>query len=107
MHERQLEHSVKAVYGEGFAARDYLRRFFTRHYELRRLSIKELVESHFASIPREIAFGAPSVWESGHGAAMVPAELAGRLLSQWGTTPREALAVVEDAGSKAVVGLLT
>jgi hypothetical protein len=95
LHGGQLEHSIKAVYGEGFDARSYLRRFFTRHYELRRLSIRELVESHFASIPIATQFSAPGTWINNHIKQIPSAELAGRLLSEWGATPREVQSIVD------------
>lgn len=95
LHQDQLEHSVRAVYGEGFDARSYLRRFFSRHYQMRRLSIKELVISHFDVIPSKMQFGAPETWVDNKIAKLPSAEIAGRLLSEWGATPREAQSVVD------------
>lgn len=43
----QLQHAVKAVYGEGFDAQTYLGRFFRRRYSLTELSRYEFV-SHIA-----------------------------------------------------------
>ncbi|WP_443971973.1 KAP family P-loop NTPase fold protein [Sphingobium sp. CR28] len=96
LHGSQLAESVKAVYGAGFNAADYLRRFFTRHYELRRLSIKELVVKYFAWIPfTEITFCSPPLWADGRSVEANQVELAGELLTDWGATPREALAVLD------------
>lgn len=95
LHGDQLEASVKAVYGNEFSARSYLRRFFTRHYELRRLSIRELVAGHFEAIPAETKWSYPETWLDGKIERMRPADVAGGLLSEWGVTPREALAIID------------
>ncbi len=42
----QLQHAVKAVYGEGFDARVYLGRFFNSRYTLRKPSYEKLLEVH-------------------------------------------------------------
>ncbi|MGL1316173.1 P-loop NTPase fold protein, partial [Vibrio parahaemolyticus] len=40
----QLQHAVKAVYGEGFDAQTYLGRFFRRRYSLSESSRFEFVK---------------------------------------------------------------
>jgi hypothetical protein len=96
LHGQQLEHSIKAVYGLGFDSKAYLQRFFSRTYELRRLSIKELVATHFSWIPRPSAgFSAPQVDRGQSVTDLEPAELAGELLSGWQATPREAQSVID------------
>ena len=47
LHGGQLSKSVNAIYGAGFDSEDYLRRFFTRRYELRPVPIVELVATVF------------------------------------------------------------
>lgn len=42
----QLQHAVKAVYGEGFDARVYLGRFFNSRYTLKSPDFKNLLEVH-------------------------------------------------------------
>lgn len=95
LHQEQLEASVKAVYGAEFEARSYLRRFFTRHYGLRRLSITELVSSYFADLPKNVVFSSPPTWDGNNISPIPPDKLAGGLLSEWGVTPREARSVVD------------
>jgi len=96
LHGQQLTHSINAVYGQEFDSHAYLRRFFTRTYQLRRLSIKELVVSHFGDMPPSaVEFSWPSVWSGGMFITPTPPELAGDLLTEWRATPREAQAVVD------------
>lgn len=96
LHSGQLQASVKAIYGEHFDGADYLRRFFTRHYELRRLLITELVASQFTWIDRQsVRLESPSIYgPQGHREAD-PVELTGLLLSEWRATPREALSILD------------
>ncbi|BAJ01906.1 conserved hypothetical protein [Shewanella violacea DSS12] len=42
----QLQHAVKAIYGEGFDARNYLGRFFNSRFTLRQPSFDDLLEVH-------------------------------------------------------------
>lgn len=42
----QLQHAVKAIYGEGFDARTYLGRFFNSRCALEQSSFKNLLETH-------------------------------------------------------------
>ncbi|MGS0676559.1 KAP family P-loop NTPase fold protein [Shewanella sp. 125m-1] len=42
----QLQHAVKAIYGEGFNARNYLSRFFNSRFTLRQPDIKSLLAVH-------------------------------------------------------------
>lgn len=96
LHGNQLIESIKAVYGAAFDAKAYLRRFFTRHYSLRRLSMRELFASHLAWVPLgTIQFSSPPIWDNGRMREADPAQLAGDLLSLWMATPREALAVAD------------
>lgn len=95
LHQRQLEHSVKAVYGNGFEANNYLRRFFNRHYSMRKLSVAELVVSHFAAVPCETKFSYPDLIQGVLHDHPSPAWLAGMLLNEWEATPRETLAIID------------
>ena len=42
----QLQHAVKAIYGEGFDARNYLGRFFNSRFTLRQPNFENLLEVH-------------------------------------------------------------
>nr|WP_315384222.1 P-loop NTPase fold protein [uncultured Sphingomonas sp.] len=97
LHGQQLTKSIEAVYGAKFDASAYLRRFFTRHYGLRKLSLEELVKAHFHNIQfHPHTFSAPPVYRSDTEIIELPApELAGRLLTEWEATPREAQAVID------------
>lgn len=96
LHGKQLTKSIEAVYGSKFDATSYLRRFFTRHYELRRLSISELVVGLFGEIPpSRITFSYPDTSINGQISKIAPDMLAGILLTEWRATPREAQAVVD------------
>jgi hypothetical protein len=96
LHGNQLTASIEAIYGSKFDATSYLRRFFTRHYELRRLSIRELVVSLFGDIPpNDIKFSYPDVWLNGKIIQPSPQDLAGNLLSEWRVTPREAQSIMD------------
>jgi KAP family P-loop domain len=52
----QLHHAVKAVYGEGFDARAYLRRFFDRTYRFGEPPLAVFVEKLFADAPLDTNF---------------------------------------------------
>ncbi|WBH16889.1 KAP family P-loop NTPase fold protein [Sphingomonas radiodurans] len=96
LHSGQLTHSIKAIYGEGFESDDYLRRFFSRSYTLRRPSIKELVISHFESIaPWKASMNYPPSLVDGAPKHLSVPEIAGELLSAWDVTPREAIAIMD------------
>jgi len=95
MHGEQLTHSIAAIYGQAFDSRSYLRRFFTRSYRLRRLSIRELVASRFTLMEWRVRFAAPPLFVNGKEENAPPAQLTGDLLFEWGVTAREALAIVD------------
>jgi hypothetical protein len=96
LHGKQLTESIKAVYGTEFDAQAYLRRFFSRHYELRRLSIRELIVSHFAWVPLDgVTFSSPQIIIGNDIVSPSAVELVGELLTDWQVTPREGLAVVD------------
>lgn len=42
----QLQHSIKVIYGEGFHASAYLRRFFRRQFALKKISKASFIESY-------------------------------------------------------------
>ncbi|WP_313392067.1 P-loop NTPase fold protein [Sphingobium yanoikuyae] len=96
LHGKQLTASIDAVYGAKFDSTSYLRRFFSRHYELRRLSIGELVASMFNAVdfPSD-QFSAPLILEGITQKEANPADLAGGLLTEWSVTPREAQAIID------------
>ena len=95
LHGEQLTKSINAVYGTGFDSQSYLRRFFTRHYQLRKLSIDELVTSHFDdAIPHGMKFSAPPIWKNNSYREGLPIEVISHVLNQCEATPRETLSVI-------------
>lgn len=97
LHGQQLTKSIEAVYGAQFDATAYLRRFFTRHYELRRPKLTELVEAYFEEVPyNEKTFSYPQIWTSaGTIENISPAKLTGLLLTEWSVTPREVQSAID------------
>ena len=96
LHGEQLTHSINAVYGEKFNGSAYLRRFFSRTYKLRRLSLGELVTSHFESIPYSNGtFNYPQISQGSKPSELKADRFSGELLSEWLVTPREAQSVVD------------
>lgn len=97
LHGQQLTKSIEAVYGAQFDATAYLRRFFSRHYELRRPKLTELVEAYFDEVPyKESTFNYPQIWTiEGNIESISPARLSGLLLTEWGATPREVQSVID------------
>ncbi len=47
----QLQHAIKAIYGNDFDARSYLSRFFRRRFSLNSISRFDFVEDHFQKLP--------------------------------------------------------
>lgn len=96
IHTGQLQASVSAIYGEQFSGSEYLRRFFTRHYELRRLLMSELVKSQFMWVNKKgVKLESPPLYGAGGNRTADPVELTGYLLSEWQVTPREALNILD------------
>jgi KAP family P-loop domain len=95
LHGGQLSKSIKAVYGAEFDGDDYLRRFFTRRYELRPHSVVELAASIFLEWGMDEAkfkFPEPIVSE---GYQLTNPRLIGLILAQWLVSPREIFAVMD------------
>ncbi|WP_139462463.1 KAP family P-loop NTPase fold protein [Aeromonas veronii] len=42
----QLQHAIKVIYGEGFDAQSYLRRFFNRRFTMKEMSKQDFIEYH-------------------------------------------------------------
>lgn len=96
LHGEQLTKSINAVYGAEFNSQSYLRRFFTRHYQLRKLSIDEMVISHFDdAIPHGIKFSAPQIWKHKSFREARPPEIISHVLTRCEATPRETLSVID------------
>lgn len=95
LHGEQLNHSINAVYGPEFDSRAYLRRFFTRTYKLRKLSMRELVNSRFSAIDKPDKFCSPAVLEGTELRDPAPSDLAGDLLTEWNVTAREAISTID------------
>lgn len=95
LHGGQLSKSIKAVYGSEFDSDDYLRRFFTRRYELRPQSIVELVAASFEEWGlNEAKFEFPEA-VVGDGYMLTKPRLVGLILAQWHVTPREITAIMD------------
>lgn len=95
LHGRQLSKSVNAIYGAEFDSEDYLRRFFTRRYELRSFSIVELAAAVFDEwgIDRSrFSFPEPIV---GEGYSLTEPRIIGLILSEWFVTPREVYPIMD------------
>jgi hypothetical protein len=95
LHGGQLSKSIKAVYGTEFDSDDYLRRFFTRRYELRSQSIVELVASLFEELgldENKLKFP-NAIIEDGY--PLTNARIAGLTLAQWNVTPREITSILD------------
>ncbi len=95
LHGGQLSKSVNAVYGAEFDSEDYLRRFFTRRYELRSFSVVELVAAVFEEWGiDEKKFQFPEL-TVGEGYTITNPRTMGLILSEWEVTPREVYPVMD------------
>lgn len=95
LHGKQLSKSVNAIYGAEFDSEDYLRRFFTRRYELRSFSIVELVAAVFEEWgidKTRFSFPDPIV---GEGYVLTDPKIIGLILSEWLVTPREVYPIMD------------
>lgn len=93
LHGDQLTKSVAAVYGQNFDSADYLQRFFSRTYPLRRLSLAELVTEHCRAAGfDDMNFNAPPLLDI---ASASWSEVAGQVLANTNLSPREALKCVD------------
>jgi hypothetical protein len=95
LHGEQLARSVNAIYGPNFDSNDYLRRFFTRKYHLRRQSVVELCAATFEAWgvnSRKFAFPELSLSD---GYAYTEPRAIGLILAQWDVSPREVLSVMD------------
>lgn len=97
LHGDQLTKSIGAVYGSKFDSESYLRRFFSRRYELRRLSVTEIVtQEYLESQLQDEKFFAPQILSSpnSYSAPTVP-EFIGAALDDMSVTPRESFPVMD------------
>lgn len=95
LHGKQLSKSVNAIYGAEFDSEDYLRRFFTRRYELRNFSIVELVASVFEEWGidrRKFSYPDPVV---GEGYQLTEPRIFGLILAEMFVTPREVYPIMD------------
>jgi KAP family P-loop domain len=95
LHGGQLSKSVSAVYGAEFDSEDYLRRFFTRRYELRTSHIVELAAAVFEEWgidEKKFAYPDPTV---GEGYNTTNPRIIGLILSEWEVTPREVYPIMD------------
>lgn len=95
LHGGQLSKSVNAVYGSEFDSEDYLRRFFTRRYELRAAGVVELAAAVFQEWGIvEGKFRYPDLTVS-DGYQITNPRIFGLILSEWDVTPREIYAIMD------------
>jgi hypothetical protein len=98
LHGRQLEHSVTGAYGQGFDGAAYLRRFFSRRYSLKAVSLQPLVQHLIIILAiNENRLDHPSVIRRGSGRAvdLPKAELISGYLRAYGLAARDAFSVME------------
>jgi hypothetical protein len=95
LHGGQLSKSVSAVYGAEFDSEDYLRRFFTRRYELRTSHVVELAAVIFDEWGiDEKKFRYPDLTVS-EGYQITNSRIIGLILSEWEVTPREVYPIMD------------
>lgn len=95
LHSGQLSKSVNAVYGAEFDSEDYLRRFFTRRYELRTSHVVELAAAVFDEWGiDEQKFKYPDLTTS-EGYVSTNRRTIGLILSEWEVTPREVYPIMD------------
>lgn len=93
----QLQHAVKAVYGEGFNARTYLSRFFNSRFSLRAPDFKDLLAVH---CDKEKLSGAHfdelgiTVWPKNEDAQLTLDNITA-ILNCFGLQAREAIQITE------------
>ena len=95
LHGGQLSKSVSAIYGAEFDSDDYLRRFFSRRYELRSFSIVELAAAVFEEWgidENKFSYPEPIVTE---GYLLTKPRMFGLILSEWFVTPRELYPIMD------------
>jgi hypothetical protein len=95
LHGGQLSKSVNAIYGSEFDSDDYLRRFFTRRYELRTGHVVELAAAVFEEWGiDEKKFKYPEL-TVGEGYIGTNPRTMGLILSEWEVTPREVYPIMD------------
>lgn len=95
LHGGQLSKSVKAIYGSEFDSEEYLRRFFTRRYELRSHPIVEMAAAVFnqwGMDENRFEFPAPTVADN---YMLNKPRTIGLILSELKVTPREIFAIMD------------
>ncbi|MFB0611069.1 KAP family P-loop NTPase fold protein [Aurantiacibacter poecillastricola] len=96
MNADQLERGISAVYGEKFDSKDYLRRFFSRKYELRKLSVEEIVMEEFRLLELdEKKFFVPHLDTAGCEPVVSAPKFISLALDEMKVTPREASRVMD------------
>lgn len=97
LHGDQLAKSIAAVYGVEFDSEAYLRRFFSRRYELRRLSVAEIVAREYQDAGlQDSKFFAPAILsdEGQYRRPSVP-DFIGKSLDDLYVTPRETFPIMD------------
>lgn len=98
MHGQQLEHSVAAAYGNSFNGSAYLRRFFTKRYSLKAVSLQPLIQQLIDVLRiNENLLSHPSVMKRGslRPIDMSRAELISDYLRAYELAARDAFAIIE------------
>lgn len=95
LHGGQLSKSVKAVYGAEFDSEDYLRRFFTRKYELRKSNVVDLAAAVFEECGMDSKKFTYPEFELVNEYVAADINRIGLILSEWDVTPREVYPIMD------------
>lgn len=95
LHGNQLAHSVKAVYGEGFNAKDYLQRFFSLTYRMKEPTFTGVADYYFdrLKLPEQKMF-VPCVLGKNHWEKCPPPVVLGTLFGSMDLSLRQAIAIL-------------
>lgn len=96
LHGDQLTNSIEAVYGASFDSGDYLRRFFTRRYRLKSISVHDLAAAYWRDWGLDaFPFAALRVMRRQEEHTLDPRSQIGHFLDGLRVTPREVLSIMD------------
>ena len=98
IHSDQLSAAINAIYEPEFDSSDYLRRFFSKRYEMRPLSVREIVREEYNRAKlQDNRFTSPMVLTGQSDfRKLPPVELLGEMLDDLSVTPRETFPVIDN-----------
>ncbi|CAM2803275.1 P-loop NTPase fold protein [Vibrio diazotrophicus] len=94
----QLQHAVKAIYGEGFDARTYLGRFFNSRCTLKKPTFNHLLNSHcdLHKLSNEYLNNSKlSLWPTQNKAYLDAYNIISRILESFNLSPRQAIQITD------------